>query len=166
MLWTKDAMDKLNTQLSVMSYANEILPLCPALRAAIFYQHYISADRVFLIGFSKYQQMYPTHKMLTAHYTANLYCFKDKLCYHRVKAVSLEAAKLTVKQKDHKCKQDSSDPQPICNRGGMSYQQVKEYGWQLKELLYVSSQRSIDNKFVQKLSKYNRQKKIKSFRIN
>ena len=146
---------------------DEILPLFPALKAAIFYQYYTSTDRIFLIGYSKFQQSYPTQKMLNAYYTANLYCFKDKLCYHRVNANSIEAAKQMVKQKDHVCKQDSSDPQLICDSGGMSYKQVKQYGWQLKKLLYVAFQRNGSNRFAktEKLSKYNRQNKIKSFRI-
>jgi len=165
--WSSHAMRAYEEQLNVTAHAEDVMPLLPALKAAIFYQYYISTDRVFLIGFSKFKQTYPTNKVLTACYTANLYCFKDKLCYHRVRANNLEAAKKTVKQKDHACKKDASEHQLIC-KYGMSYQQVK-HKKQLRNLLYVPSQKEYGSNLTsnrQKLSKRNRQQKIKTFRIN
>lgn len=167
--WTPHAMKTYNTQLANTPNEAEILPLHPKLKAAIFYMYYTSNERLYLVGFSKYLQTYPRCKILTASYSANLYCFKDKLCYHKVRASSLEAAKLMVKQRDHACKKDPSDPQPVCSAGGMSYNAVKHHSNHLRHLLYTSSQQKPikDNKLaeVEKLSHHHRQKRISSFRI-
>ena len=121
--------------ISTLYYSN-VLVQFPALKAAIYYYHQVKTERVFLVGFSKYRQDPPNNKIITAHYVANLYCFGNKLCYHRIIASNIKTAKKLVRQKDHLCKKYAQTSQPIC-KYGMSYKQVKQYSKYMQNLLYV-----------------------------
>ena len=134
-----------NYQLAVLTSSWTISTLAESLslKAAIFFDYATHPRRTFLVGFSKYKKVLPgdRQQVLTAHYTANLFCFGCKLCYHQVKAANLEDAKKMVKQRHHFAKDDSKGNQPVCAYG-MSYDQVINHqDKHISTLLYVSSQR-------------------------
>ena len=139
----------------------------PSLKAAIFFDCVMHPKRTYLIGFSKYKKILPGNKqqVLIAHYTANLFCFENKLCYHKVKAANLEDAKKMVKQRHHLVKNDPKNNQPVCAHG-MSFYQVKNHSDKhLATLLYVSSQRISRHRQGDIVSNQHMSKKFKSYKI-
>ena len=166
--WNITILQAYQTKLTFLLYYSNILTHSLALKAVIYYYHQTKTERVFLVGFSKYRQDLPNDKIVAAHYMANLYCFGNKLCYHKVTAPNIETAKKLVKQRDHICKKYAQASQPIC-KYGMSYKQIKQYGKYLHNLLYVFFQKIPKfNEIIcnQKLSQKHRQNKIKSYKIN
>jgi hypothetical protein len=128
----------------------------PELQAAVFYCSYTSTNKVFLVGICKFRRNSNNsssnnnnnnntidsgrNKHFVGKYTASLFQYGNKLCYHRVKASSVEEAKKKVRQGDHSCKAHAHAPQPICKSGGMSLAQVRGSSWLFKKLILSSSQ--------------------------
>src|ERR1700753_2264790 len=85
------------------------------LQMLIYAEYYWRMKYTFLIGFSKLVNSVGPNadRIRTACYTANLYCFGDKLCYHLVHANSVDEAKKMVKQKHHAAKRNPQDKQLI-----------------------------------------------------
>ena len=132
---------KRSYQTVLLTLKQRILPFYPELRAAIYYHHHTKTKQSYLIGFSKcrYQNGLKT-KLIIAHYTANLYHYKNMLCYHYVEASNIYAAKKSIKQKDHMCKISYNADQPTCKNGGMSYGMIVRYSSYFRNLLNTPSQ--------------------------
>ena len=140
----------------------QLLARHPALQAAMFYCAYTSTSKLFLVGICKFRCIHAysdnnnnnnnnnnynnnNHnggytKYFVGKYTASLFQYGNKLCYHQVRAGSVEEAKKKVKQADHSCKTHPHAPQPICKSGGMSLLQISSNSRLFKKLLLSSSQ--------------------------
>lgn len=147
LLWDNNSRRAYKKKLLSNPGSAKLLADHPKLRAAIFYCSYTSTTKVFLVGICKFRRAQDVsskvnskERVFVGRYTTSLFQYGDKLCYHQVRASSVEEAKKKVRQADHSCKIHAHARQPVCRNGGMTLAHIKSNSKLFEKLLLSSSQ--------------------------